>query len=378
MTIVGKINISNKPAVRKVKDYFLHTKTGKMNVQDFKISNCEIPKEALEFSYLKIGKKSDNLFSKEIIAFFDTTGKLIQQVFKTNGEEFAKRDYSYLKNHTRVVDIYEAGEKIASELQKINISKNNAKQLLTKRINYLQDKNKNPIQEIIFTHFPQIGKQKIEPKLVASAKVIERNGQKVLTDFQKSGFSSTFNISKNDKYLLFRFLGLNTEEGLIELTKRLLKEKQIFKLNLKIKVSPTLLDENLEGGFSVRNRGINYSSSIMKKLPLRAVNTIAHEVEHAYQYSQIGRLGKGKSAYETDALNLLGDLKFKDMIEAIKYADAIYEYPRYVPGEDLSKNEKYLSNYLEVKAREAGRIAEEKYMHSNMQNYLFFDLAYNS
>lgn len=376
MPVVNKLvnNVSHS-----AKDYLLRSKSGRRAIADFCIGNCEIPKGTNTYTYVNVGKKSEDSFSKEIIAFFDEAGKLIQHVFRTNGENTAKRNYLYPKKDIRIIDFFsDNGKKVASELQKIRICDDNKKQLLTKRVNYLQDKNKNSIQEIIFTHFPKFGNQKTGSKLVASAKVIEREGQKVLTDFQKSGFGTTFDISNNDRYLLFRFLGLNTDEGLFELTKRFLKEKQILKLKLNIRISPRFIDENTEGGFSVMQREISYSSKLKEKSPLQVVNTVAHEVEHAYQYSQIGRMGKGRTSYESDAHRLLGDLKCKDVPEAIKYADARYNYPIIKPGEDLSKNERYLTNYLEVKAREAGKNAEDRYMHSNPQNYLFFDWAYNS
>ncbi|MCM1338926.1 MAG: hypothetical protein NC191_04585 [Muribaculaceae bacterium] len=375
LSVIPKLNLQK--TANRAREYFLHTKISKTNVGEFNIPNCPLSKDACEFSYVKIGKESDSSFSKEVITFFDNSGKLLQQIFKTNGEDCAKRSYSYLGENSRRIDIFSGdGVKTSSEFQKIRVE-NNDKQLLTKRVNYLRDENNNPVLDIVFTHFPKIKDLRTHPKLVASAKVVERLGQTVLTDFKKSGFHGTFDVSKNDKYLLFRFLGLNTDEGLLAITKRFLKEKNIFRLKLNIRPSSGAIDSNSEGGFSVIDRAINYSPDLKQKSPLEVVNTAAHEVEHAYQYSQIGRLGKGRTSYETDAMRLLGDLEMEDFSEAIRYANARYNYPRISPGEDLSKNKAYLTNYLEVKAREAGKEAEDKYVKANMQNYLFFDLAYS-
>ena len=92
------------------------------------------------------------------------------------------------------------------------------------------------------------------------------------------------------------------------------------------------------------------------------VSTASHEAEHAYQHSLIGRLGRAKTYYEKTCRWDKGPLKFEyEIVEARKYAEARDNYPILNPKEDLSKNEDYQNNYLELKARLASKIATEIY-----------------
>ena len=215
-------------------------------------------------------------------------------------------------------------------------------------------------------------------KKVASAKILDKDEKKYLFDFKKSGFDNSDSVSKKDKFLLVRFLDPRSDEGLEYLTRMFLNQKHLSKLKINIFPNSFSVSSDSLGYFSPDKRKIAYSPELKDKAILSAVNTVVHEVEHAFQYSQIGRLGKTRTTYEMDAYLRLGDLEHEKIGEALKYADARDNYPRFNNFSELSeaKKREYRENYLEVKAREAGLNAEQIYIKSNVNNYLFFDVNF--
>lgn len=339
-----------------------------------------LPGNADSFSYVKMNKISDNSFEKEIMTYYDNLGRLIKRIFRTNGLNTKKHEYTYQKIG-RTIDYYDGeGKKLSTELQIMRRwADNSPKRLLTKRINFLTDENNNLIREIIFTRFPKCGEpQEIESKKVASAKLCSFKNKKFLFDFKTHGFEKSFEPSRKDKFLLLRFLDPRSDEGLKYFTKELLKKKNLDNLRIKILPNSNSVSDNSMGYFSVWDRIIAFSPKIKEKVTFWGVNIAAHETEHAYQYAQIGRAGRGKTSYETDAYKYLGDLSNLDEIfETVKYANARFDYPRLSDTEDLTKNFRYMNNYLEVKAREAGEKMAEAYRNSNVNNYMFFDCAFD-
>ncbi|MBD5401967.1 hypothetical protein HDR58_04080 [bacterium] len=360
-----------------------------------------IPNAADSFGYVRVGKKSDASFSKEILSIYDKTGKLISHIFRTEGFNVKKNTYAYPSSGNRLIKFFDFvvhsspdrkfpsptfdnanghWRNTASEFQIIQeeSSHNNmpsSKRLLTKRINVLSSDPMKFLREFIFTRYPLTSSENKSAKQVVSAKIKDENGEKSIFDFWKKDIDSgaALNVSSNDKFLLFRFLGMNTREGLEALTRKLLKDKNLDVLNIMIYPEARFVSKNSIGHFSVWNQSIAYSPKLKEQNSLVAVNTIGHEVEHAYQYSQIGRLGKGRSSYETRAYMKLGDLKCNEVVEAIKYAEARDNYPNISDTEDLTKNIAYMTNYLEVKAREAGEKLQQEYVKANPDNYMFFD-----
>ena len=160
-----------------------------------------------------------------------------------------------------------------------------------------------------------------------------------------------------DEYLPYRMLvGDKKQECLAQ---HFLDKKGVGDLGIQIETNKT----------KVANNAVAYFSSDEQELVFKEVNhyshpvaIASHEAEHAYQHSQIGRLGRAKNYYEKKCRWNKGSLTAeKDIEEAKKYADARDNYPILDSKEDLSKNKDYMDNYLEVKAREASKKATEIY-----------------
>ena len=137
------------PKIHNAKSYILRVRTGIHPIRDFCMNDCEVPKDAVAFSYVNVGKKSDSTFSKEVNAFFNKTGQIIEHVFKTNNIIKRKHTYEYPKQGVRIINYFsDVGYKISSEVQKIRKKVvngvENPVQILTKRINNLKDKENNP------------------------------------------------------------------------------------------------------------------------------------------------------------------------------------------------------------------------------------------
>ena len=74
---------------KPLKDYTLLTKIDKVTINE-KIKKIlshsvkNLPKDTVSFSYVKVGKRSDSSFSREIISFFDKSGNKTS-IFRENG-----------------------------------------------------------------------------------------------------------------------------------------------------------------------------------------------------------------------------------------------------------------------------------------------------
>ena len=359
----------------KKQDYKLLTKIeNSSNFDEFSPSWGELSDDIGTYSYVKVGKISDNAFFKEVMTLYNKAGEIVKRIFRTNGSNTAVRQYSYPEEDRRIIEFYNGeGRKLATEIQTCRKwIDNTLKKFLSKRINYLTDENNNPLREIIFTLVNE-GHKKI-----ASAKILDKDEKKFFFDFKKSGFDNSDSVSKKDKFLLVRFLDPRSDEGLEYLTRMFLNQKHLSKLKINIFPNSFSVSSDSLGYFSPDKRKIAYSPELRDESILSAVNTVVHEVEHAFQYSQIGRLGKTRTTYEMDAYLRLGDLEHEKIEEALKYADARDNYPRFNDFSELSEAQKteYRENYLEVKAREAGLEAEQLYIKSNVNNYLFFDVNF--
>ena len=110
--------------------------------------------------------------------------------------------------------------------------------------------------------------------------------------------SANVKFPSNDKYLPYRFI-IDDYIKLKSLTKHYINEKNLDKLNIKISVSDKISD-NTAGYFSENLGAIVYNKNSNTNL----VKLASHEVEHAYQYKQIGRIYKGNSKYCRDSRKL--------------------------------------------------------------------------
>lgn len=355
-----------------------------------------IPADVKTYNYVKVGKKSDCGFSREIVSFFDSQKRLIARIFQENGLNVKQRLYSY-KRKTRIIKTKEYSTARLPENFKVNKSLCNkigdwlnvsvetqlkykvincikdgkkALQLLTKRIDY--DPKNMDFEHITFTKYPlNLGFGKKSDKQVLSVKLNKGNKDVDILDFNKT---DNVKVDKNDEFLKYRILDPRTYDGLKYLTFKFLKDKHLDKLLIRVFPFDESVGKNSLGYFSAYKAQISYNPSLEDYYSEDVVAVAAHETEHALQHALIGRVGKGQNLYERDALREYGPIEYsdKDFRKAIEYSVARDEYPAISSTEDLSKNRRYNENLLEVDAFKVEEPAQEAYV-KNRDNYEFFD-----
>ena len=369
-------------------DFKLITKIKGANISEAnKNKFWRIPKNAITFDYVEIGKNSDADFSKEIISFFDETGKLISKTFRENGRNIRQRLYRHEENKKFITDmifdttritekvsdmVHNLGgvwRKKSEETQwitKIPELPKNGKiptELHTRKVNY--NPQTETIDTITLTQYPvNLGIGHFRKSFI-TAKFEQYLGKPKL---KQATFSKNLKLDfENDKYLKYRFLDFHTEEGIAAFAKGLLEEKGLDILRIKVYPNSPKVQKNNFGYFNPYMREICFSDTLTQKdlyLP-EIVDSIAHEVEHAKQFSLIGRRGNGNCDYEFDAFEKLGELKTsEEKEEALKYFIAKGEYSEF--------GDKYTNNYLEIKAREAGLKTATEFQFPK-ENFDFFE-----
>lgn len=390
-----KTSLGFKP----MRDYKLLYKAEKIDVAAYTGKrDWLVPHEAVSFNYVKVGKKSDPDFTSEILSFYNENNKIITRLFRQNGLNVKKREYSYgsisrtictrdfvlpkldlkkefpffLKNLAGgwcdkifELQIVEEYPQLKGCINKKNID-TNPMGLYTKKVEYSGSDDKDSARNITFTKYPiNLGIQKPSAKKVISGTVLKKGKNIELTNVTKS---DNLDLNLDDEFLKFRFIDPRSDEGLRLLSDYYIKQKGLEALH--ISVSPSVEMGSSFGSF--RNGELRYSQNLQSMTSREAVDTVAHEVEHAYQHAQIGRLGKGFSRYESEAERLLPPIEYNEIKEAVKYAKASSDYP----VENVTvDNPRYRNNYLEVKAREAGQKARDLYM-ADKSNFYFFDFYY--
>ena len=377
-----KQDIIHKKNPKKCK-FVLLEKTPKINIQQYKTFSDNTPQNADSFTFVTIGMKDDKNFKKKITTFYSGEN-IVQRLFETSDGERIIREYEHLGQ-----DVKGSNCKYRKIVQK-KMADGRPKfvtNLIVEMRTYISETKKNKktgknclkleiIKNIIdgnkisatITEYPFNGDRKV-PKISNLRKIA---GLEIELNESTPNITGTFETTNvklpaNDKYLPYRFI-LDTKTKIKELTKHFIKEKNLDKLNIKVRVEDTL-GKNTAGYFDEERNEIVYAitaSDIAK--------TTAHEVEHAYQYCQIGRVGKGYSRYGINSRKIYGPIdNLQESMEAYKYSVASINYPKLTNEEDLSKNMDYMNNYLEVKAREAGERASKEYKEKGAEfNKQFF------
>lgn len=358
--------------------YTLLEKTQKINIDQYKKLSSNSPAEADSFTYVTIGKRDDNKFRKKITTFY-SGNNIVERLFESTDGERIIREYEH-RGH----DVKNSNCRYRKITQKCNTSGDNGffTELIKEIRTYKSEKTGYTKLEIIkneingnkiianITEYPFNGKK--NNKLNLPRKILG-----VILDFENgipniTGTFETPNVKfpVNDKYLAFRFI-LDNKLKLTSLTKFFIQEKKLDKLGIKIEIKDDI-GKNTSGYFSELENKIAYKTGTTNFVDLSA-----HEVEHAYQYRQIGRIGKGYSEYGRKSLKYYGKIDgIKEGMEAHKYTIASANYPELKDDEDLSKNMEYMNNYLEVKAREAGERAQKEYneLGKEINKQFFFGL----
>ena len=136
----------------------------------------------------------------------------------------------------------------------------------------------------------------------------------------------------------------------------LLNEKGLSQLNIPI-FNSNKLPKNIAAYFSELNNYIIFNTEAKNDL----IEVAAHEVQHAYQFSLIGRLGKSFSYFGLKCLKLLGQITNPlEKNRAYNYFVASEKYPIIENLEFIQNNPAYKNNYLEYDAnREAQKIVKD-------------------
>lgn len=344
-------------------NFVLLEKTKDINIAQYKKMSNNVPEGADIFTLVSIGKKNDSKYRKKITTFYKDK-LIIQRLTETSDGERIIREYEYrgydVKNsNTKSKKIVQ--KKFNPETSKFETNlieeQKTYKSETTKKTKLQINKNgiDGDIINATITEFPfnKSGKHLSSLKKIIGLKMKLGEGQPVI----KETFETTnVKFPINDKFLPYRFI-IDTHTRLIELTKHFIREKHLEKLGIRIDITDNIA-KNTSGYFSELENRIAYNINGLGDL----ADLSAHEVEHAYQYCEIGRLGKGRSPYSRNSRKLFGRIDgLKENMEANKYAVAAEKYPNLTDEEDLSKNLEYKNNYLEVKAREAGQKAKEEY-----------------
>lgn len=380
--------------LRPKTEYKLISKSQNVEISNIdKDAHWRVPSGAVTYDYVVIGKKSDLEFSREILSCFDENGKVISRNYRDNGVNTKRRIYFYEPNK-RVIksQIYDTSNvknsfwripailNIAGRWNLLFTENQNIRHLngffkKGKMPTFLTIKRIEPLSEnsekYTFTQFPiNLGFADGGGKRIFTTVVTKTKEGLKLSDMKQN---KNLDLDFGDKFLLYRVLNPHSEEGLIELTKGFLKERGLDSFNIGIVPNSPKVSQNSYAHFSNTNKEICFRSDLTKDYILSIVNASRHEVEHAWQHFMIGRIGRGKSEFEIDALKKFGPLKTaEEEKEAIKLAIASDNYPKINDVDDLNKNIDYVTNYTEVQARKAGNKASKEYSRPR-DNFIYFE-----
>ena len=365
-----------KPIIPKDKKYYLIEKIENMPIKKFPNDSWSIPKDAVTFKQVKIGKTKDAEYRRNITSFYNKDNKIIRQFQSGTEIPITCKEYSYedkLTKNEKLIRIKRIQTEkylpidgvmdwqITSDVEQLvntdlNKKKNHtfAQKITIKKTKYNVN-SKGEKFTTVYTEYPfNLGFEPKKNLKILGANIEMQNGIPYITGTIES---PTVKFPENDKFLAFRFL--NRERKQESLARYFLKQKGLERAKVEVETGNELVPENAAAVFSH-----GYGSIYFKEIPqyTSPAKSAAHEAEHAYQYSLIGRLGEKDSEYEKRCFRVFGQLPTSaKREEALKYQEAKSKYPKIDDIEDLSKDEEYQNNYLEVKAREAGRKAKKEY-----------------
>lgn len=344
------------------------------------------------FNYVAVDVNGDKSLIKEIVTFFDNTGRIIERYFLENGISKRKNRYSYYDD---VVSVHKYNENLehqttpnpdfirlcngvsdwyCTETYK-SIYRNGKKSaknaVLCKKVTALKHtQGANYARNYSFAICPVAQKSKRKQNFSVILENIYNYGTekaKILNPIQ----SRNLNVNMQDDFLQARIIGILSENGLGQLVKVLLDRKGLSKMNVRTyacEMPPAKI-----GGFCMDNKSsaafIDFNEKFIEFGSVdKLVDTAGHEADHAYRYALIGRLGSGTTGYEIYAKKVLGILNAAEQEEAIRCKVANDNYVTYE-----TNPQEYRDNYLEVKAREAGEEAVEEFKRDKT-NYEFFSM----
>ncbi len=348
-------------------------------ISEFKNLSTNIPENADSFTIVSIGKRDDEKYRKVITTFY-TNKKILKRVTESTDSPKIVREYTTkgdIKNSNcrmrRIVQkvLNESIMKYETNLieeQNIYILPIFNELKLQTRKNII---NGNKISATV-TEYPFNKKKKKIPHFLKKVLGLELELIDDIPRIIGTYEQGKVKFSDDDKYLPYRFM-LDENQKLLGYTKELIREKNLSKLDIIVKISDNV-GKNTAGYFCADTNMIEYAKNCDKNF----VDTATHEIEHALQYKLIGRLGKSKSEYERNSRKFYGPIRtMKERGEAFKYYVAAEEYPKLKENENPMDNIDYVNNYLEIKAREAAKRAVEEYKQQGKEinDQFFFGLG---
>lgn len=382
-----------KPIIPKDKKYYLIEKIENMPIKNFPQDSWSIPKDAVTFKQVKIGKTKDSEYRRDIISFYNKENKIIRQFQSGTEIPITWKEYSYEDKLSKNEDLIRVKriqtekhlpvggvtdwQKTSDVEQLVNTDLNKkknhtfAQKITIKKTKYNVNSQGKKFTTV-FTEYPfNLGFEPKKNLKILGADIEMKNGIPYITGTIES---PTVKFPEDDKFLAFRFI--NREQKQESLARYFLKQNGLERANVEVETGKDLVPENAAAVFSH-----GYGSIYFKEIPqyTSPAKSAAHEAEHAYQYSLIGRLRGTDSEYEKRCFRIFGKLlSSSKREEALKYEEAKLKYPKIDDIEDLSKNKEYQNNYLEVKAREAGKKAKKEYEKGRKELFNQFKYIPNS
>lgn len=339
--------------------YVLLEKAENMNVKNSAYS-LSAPEGAETVSVVTIGKRGTDTLYKTITAYFDKNKKLLRKQISGNGINI-RRNYETTGNNVAKL------RKIVTEKFNDDVCAFEPVQIEEQKTYKLTDRKNSSTKLTLFknvidgdvihstiTEYPFNGHGALRylRKTLGLDLEFRKDIPYIVSTFETS--NAKFPVS--DRFLPFRFI-LDEKKKLHSMTKFLLKEKGLEKLNTEVYFSDKV-GKHTAGYFDDTTNEIVYNPEAKSHV----ADLSAHEVEHAYQYSQIGRIDKGYTQYARKAKKLYGGIiDDKSRLEAHKYAVAAQNYPKMNNDDKPSEIPGYTNNYLEVKAREAAQKVKNEY-----------------
>lgn len=389
-----KLNLF-KTLYRKVSSkktpYFLAEKITKQRVSNRIEGGFAVPAGADTFSISRIGNKKDPYYKHVITSFYDSQGQIIKRHIVDSYAQPVEKDYftggalrkfsaeatRFFKTKKIVTKTAQPGSKPKIKEDTFYIFKLSEGQNPVKISRHTVESTPFSVSDEHFvsrhgtnikariTEYPANYGKEPNNKALSLFAEMEMPDNYTGADIIINSLSNTPNvrIDRHDPFIAARFL--LGEDKVKYLTKHFLKLKNLDNLGIKVEINPEKVRETSRAYFSLQDRAIYW-----KKVPNESLvaGTAAHEAEHAYQHSIIGRyenmFNLGGTAFEQDCGAILPPLMQKEIPNAKRYLFASRNYPE--PGmPDFHRL--YYENALEIDAQKAGEKAIKEYEQGRAQ-----------
>ncbi len=359
-------------------DYILLSKVEKQPLNNLSPDSWAIAAGSVSFSSVRVGKKSDPNFVRDITTFYDVNNRPIQKCFWGSNTKYKQRNYEYNDAVTTTLEdakikniiikscpIHKHRYPLGTNLKLLSLcgywnkesenmlcvtQNDSGKKLSIFKSIYNGIDNKS----VSVTEYPWVKKnsaKKDDLKFISFD--LKRNNHSLsVENFKKS---KNVDDIKMDQYFPYRFLNPNEKKQ--ELPYLFLQRYGLGNMCITVDANSHKVSSDAYAHFSSNDRAIRWSTTQPKKKSI--VNIAAHEAEHAYQHKQMGRLTKGSDNYESDCWHKFGPItNDEERKEASKYLKASKIYPL---KSDPDYAKKHDSNYLEIKSAQAGFKAQKEY-----------------